>query len=120
MGGTTGVATDIRNLYTLDRVYVIYEFNQAGVRRVYDLSASINDVNSITNIIGDPTTYSQDFTYTIIYYVFDKAGNESAYVSRGVVYVNLVPEITPAMNGNPVEPQVNNNYNLAIEQGTDL
>ena len=120
MNGTTGVATDIRNLYALDRVYVIYEFNQSGVRRVYDLSDLINDSSNITNVIGDPTTYSQDYTYTIIYYVFDKAGNESAYVSRGVVYVNLVPPITPAMNGAPIDPQGNNTYNLAIEQGADL
>jgi hypothetical protein len=133
---------DIRSVYTQDRRYIIYEFGKrtAGAanetRVMYDLSDSIPtniDENSddykaaeqsIYNVIKDPETYNNlglgDYTYTIIYSVFDKAGNESVYISRGVIYANLVPTINAYNNGEALEEVEQNSYSLRVEQGADV
>ena len=78
---------------------------------------------SIYNIIKkDPASYVTlgDYTYTIIYSVFDKAGNESVYIARGVIYADLVPEITPVSPAGEVEETGANTYSLTVEQGKDV
>ena len=117
---------DIREMYSLNRMYIIYSFDDTDPT-VYDLSNTIptsktstDGEDSIYDIIGDPKTYTQDFSYTIVYIVYDNAGNESVYVSRGVIYVSLVPEIEVAANNNDVEAVSENTYSLSVEQGTSV
>ena len=126
-GQTSG--QDIRNVY---RKYVIYEFS-GETRTQYILSNKIptTNVNSdddtdyetaeqnIYNVIPDSLAgYSgSDKTYTIIYSVIDKAGNESLYIARGVLIVNLVPTIEVQSLNNDVEEVSDNTYYLSVEQG---
>lgn len=111
----------IQNIYEKDRIYVIYEFKVGENREDYDRSKSmINDVIPTTteNYTGD------DVTYTVIYSVIDKAGNESTYVARGVIFADLIPEIQLVQNEvesiNSLEVIDDKTYKLNVEQGTDV
>ena len=126
---------DIRNVYFEERRYIIYAFDKNDTRTVYDLSASIPTTideeaegyseDSIYNIIKkSPAAYESlgDYSYSIIYSVFDKAGNESIYIARGVIYADLVPDITPVVNNGEealevIEP---NSYSMTVEQGANV
>lgn len=136
MNGQKGAGLDIRNVYEVDRRFVIYAFDEAGNRTVIDLSNEIPDTNDSTAdgysvmenkiyevIKQNPASYESlgDYTYTIIYSVFDKAGNESVYIARGVLYVDLIPEIEAEVEETELEEGESvNNYNLTIEQGEDI
>ena len=68
----------------------------------------------------------EDYSYQIVYSAFDKAGNESIYISRGVLFLNLIPTIAVGGGGTPgtpateVEQVENNSYSLVVEQGKDI
>ena len=84
--------------------------------------------DAISEIIPDDLTGYDggDVTYTIIYSVMDKAGNESDYIARGVAIVSLLPEleieevvddVTPVNNLQQVDDKT---YVLNVAQGTDV
>lgn len=126
---------DIRNVYMEERRYIIHSYDKNDIKNTYDLSRNIptTDVetaegyetaeNYIYSIIKkNPSDYITlgDYSYTIIYSVFDKAGNESVYIARGVIYADLVPTIEVAEVNNNVEEIEPNSYNLNVEQGADV
>lgn len=126
MKGTAGL--DIRNVYVEERRYIINAFNSNKVKTVYDLSNLIPTSNESTE--GEDNIYdvipssissdydSGDFTYTIVYSVIDKAGNESTYIARGVIFASLIPVIK--VNNENVEEIEPNVYQLNVSQGADL
>lgn len=130
MGGDSN-PYDIRDVHTEERRYIIYAFNDStNVRTVYDLSAliptsylsTIGESNIYNVIANNLTGYAGgDYTFTISYSVIDKAGNESVHISRGVIFVDLIPIITPVVGDN-IEMNVvdNNTYVLDIEQGDSV
>ena len=127
-GSTAGV--DIRNVYSEERRYIINAFNPSNAKTVYDLSSDIptsststEGEDSIYEIIPNAIAadYNQgDFTYTIIYSVIDKAGNESVYVARGVIFASLIPQIKVEVEEDEVEEIEENVYRLTVNQGADL
>ena len=118
----TNAQTSIQNIYQEDRIYVIYEFKDGSNTRVdYDRSATM------TNDVIPSTTedYSGgDVTYTVVYSVVDKAGNESQYIARGVIFADLVPYIevnqSEVETVNALEQIDDQTYYLNVEQGTDV
>lgn len=133
MNGTSSVDKDMRDIGILNRTYIIYGFDEDNNMSKADLSSIIptsKDIttgeNEIYSIISNPSTYTEDYTYTIIYIVYDKAGNESAYLSRGVLYVDLIPDleiVTPDVNqgvAHVVDQIDNTTYSLTVEQGDDV
>ena len=120
---------DIRSVYQEERRYIIYAFDKNDNRTMYDLSSliptSIDSTNGeeyIYDILKkNPNLYSSlgDYTYTIIYSVFDKAGNESVYIARGVLYVDLIPDIEIEVN-EAVAQNSDSNYSMVVEQGEDV
>ncbi len=136
MNGVNG-ETDIRSIGALNRTYIIYSFDESDNMSKADLSEKIpthtnqdaqdykDAENNISSIIKNPTTYVEDYSYTIVYIVYDKAGNESVYLSRGVLYVDLVPDIgivTPQEPGiaNVVNQIDDTTYSLTVEQGENV
>ena len=127
-GGIAGL--DIRNVYSEERRYIIYAFDEDNNKQTFDLSSSIpTSIDTTTGedsiyavIKKDPSAYltTGDYTYTIIYSVFDKAGNESIYIARGVIYASLIPQIEIANAGLVVDVDEPNAYSLTVEQGDDV
>ena len=133
MGGTS---SDIRNVSSYERRYVIYEFNETtGERTVYDLSSLIPTHTDATKedyllaeaeiykYIQEITKYTTDYSYQIVYSVFDKAGNESVYITRAILFLNLIPTINAGGGGSTPTNIVQvdqNTYNLVVTQGEDV
>lgn len=145
-GSNTG--TDIRNINPYDRRYVIYVFKESNLavgeealKGVYEYSAKIPTTsvttatgyqdaeNLIYDVINDDLSWyttNGDYSYQIVYSAFDKAGNESIYISRGVLFLNLIPTIAVGGGGGggaaaeEVEQIEENSYSLVIEQGKDI
>lgn len=129
------VGKDIRNIYDLDRKYYIYAFDEDGNRTIIDLSNDIphsmdtedqtykNEEQSIYNIILNeiPHNYSKgDYSYTIVYSVIDKAGNESAHIARGVIFAKLIPDILVQSSTYQLNQTEENTYKMKVEQGDDV
>lgn len=128
-------SSDIRNVSSYERRYVIYEFNETtGERNVYDLSSLIPTHTDSTKedyelaeaeiykYIKEITKYTSDYSYQIVYSVFDKAGNESVYITRAILFLNLIPTINAATGGSTPANIVQvdqNTYSLVVKQGED-
>lgn len=132
-GATSG--QDIRDIYVEERRYIINAFDANKSKTVYDLSNSIptntDDTDedyieaeeNIYDIIPpeiDASYNKGDFTYTVIYSVIDKAGNESIYIARGVIFSNLIPQIEIEVENNEVQEVEENVYMLNVSRGDSL
>ena len=130
MTGKTATGQDIRDIYIEDRRYIINAFDSGNNKVDHDLSSlipnsseSTDGEDNIYEIIPDSIAADYDdgdFTYTIVYSVVDKAGNESITIERGVIFASLIPQIaidSPVAQVNEIEENV---YQLTVSQGTDL
>jgi len=114
----------IIDIYSEERIYVIYGDDESGTFTI-DLSDSLDPSGKIPSSLidaeGKLKTFTKDLSYTIVYSVIDKAGNEAAYISRGVIFSNLVKPIevnTPSSVD--LEEVENNTYMLKVEQGDNV
>lgn len=123
------IGQDIRNVYYEERRYVIYAFDSNNVRTVHDLSSLIPVTSDTTDESYNETAIYNiitnslegyaggDVTYTIVYSVIDKAGNESVYIARGVVFAKLVPDLVVTSSLNNLEQEADGTYYLNVNQG---
>ncbi len=123
---------DIRTAYVKDRIYIIQNYGSTGLEEHKDLSAVISEENAATEINkiipSSIASYNgPDRSYTIIYSVLDKAGNESQYIARGVVYARLIPEKVDLKVEEPEQAQALNfekvaeqTYQMNVKQGVSV
>ena len=109
---------------------IIPTSNNTGSEGYSDAENEIYDV--IANTLAGYDATKGDKSFTIVYSVFDNAGNESPYIARGVIFSSLIPEITVTQNNgnagdeggevlNAALQQVDEDtYYLNVEQGTDV
>lgn len=138
-----GTGYDIRNVNKEERKYIIYEAydeNGSSVIKTYDLSALIPTTNDpkiedeitaynsaeeeiykvIKHELGEDFNPGKDITYTIVYSVMDKAGNESVYIARGVIFAKLVPDLAITSNLYALENVEENTYQINVNQGDSV
>lgn len=126
------VSRSITEVNSMERKYVMYvsmdlsdkgcTYNSATGYSICNLSNDItadNIYNYIQNTISNDYNgdNGNDVTYQIHYSVIDKAGNESSYVSRGIIFANLVPTISPQTQNVALEQVAYNTYSLSVSQG---
>lgn len=84
---------------------------------------------AIREVVVPDETSKKDITYTINYVVRDKAGNASAFASRGILYATILPatnvivnniQATPANSPIVVEEIAENTYEINANQGVSL
>lgn len=127
------VSRSITEVNAIERKYIMYvsidlsdkdgcTYSSATGYSVCNLSSDIttdNIYNYIQNTIDENYNgdNGNDVTYQIHYSVIDKAGNESSYVSRGIIFANLVPTISAQTQNNALEQVSVNTYSLTLTQG---
>ena len=122
----------ITSINPIERKYIMYvsidlsdkgcTYNSSTGYSTCNLSNDITTDNIYTYIQNTIATgyngdNGKDVTYQIHYSVIDKAGNESAYVSRGIIFANLVPTISAETQNSVLEQIATNTYSLRVAQG---